>query len=1337
MRTYNKTKSHQNIPRRNNAAEKNWNPINGSSISTSDTGIVSLSKGNVFYDLNDNEGARGTEFFSEVVVRDEYGNLVKMLRSSDIEDTSALGSYINNQTIHNSPNERLGYIDGRPSNAEKDANTKFTFSVDTNTTYEGSTTSTQFQLPLISSGTISMNVDWGDGTSDVITTYNQAETLHTYAASGVYTIKITNEVRGWQFINGGDKLKMNDISNWGQLNITEHSSFHGCSNMTATATDSPIISSTNLKNTFYSCTSFNGQIGNWDVRKVTQMHYMFYYCSVFNQPLNNWNTSSLTNAISMFRGCSNFNQNIDNWNVSSVTNMYGMFNDCFVFNQPLDSWDVTSCSSFVQMLMGCTLFNQPLNSWDISSTNNISMMFWNASNFNQPLNNWDTSSVVSMSYLFRYASNFNQDLGSWDIRSVTSMTDIMRGVTLGTSNYDSLLTGWLGSPTLGSELVTNGDFDGNTTGWTEVNINTTFSPLLFTNTANNGSIRQNFTTIVGRRYKLSGDILSGAWAVYASTSTSTGGSLGSITVTGDLIFTATTTTTYVLCYLVGGSGTEGVIDNVSVKEVFNAPPLDLVPNFGGSEYKLYGDAETARNELVNNYGWTITDGGGVLPTDESFEFSVDTNSQTLGTEMVNNGDFSDRTTGWSDSNTAASATQTLVAGGLEMYSGTVADNSNRMSRTTPSYMNGQIGKTYILTITATDFVGANQGYIRLDGVYDSSNIISFSASTTSVTFVAYRDFTLIQFFAGSSNKYYTINDVSLKEVLSDTDQFQLPLISSGDINMVVHWGDTTTSNITSYNESITLHTYPSPGTYTINIYREVKGWKFAQGGDRLKMGVISNWGGFNVTNSSSFYGCSYMTCTATTAPIVSTTDLLQTFRNCHLFDGAIGNWDVRNVTDLYGLLYGCNSFNQPLNNWDTSSATRTRYMFYNCNEFNQPINNWEMKYVGDMGRMFLSATNFDQNISQWDITSATDMTRFMEGVTLSTTNYDELLMQWEDSGSVQEPELVSNGDFSEEGVELLGNADFAIYEPSAQSNLVGGVQFDDWSENPSTGKRTLSTISNGFRNEVVEQQTSTWQQRVYQSVSSDLVIGKTYRFKATFSTSDGSSIVVAIQTLGSQNRQAGATYTTEVGVPQSIDIYFVCDNNTYQYVDLWATTLQEIGESYTASEISIKEVGQDWTLSANASVENSELIFNANSINVYTIQPLFAAGLYDGKTLKISYQVTENTLVGNGALRLGGYTGSSIMPIMTNINSDVGVHSINIIVDTSGNNNAIDLWITSAYSSGSIKINNISIKEVLNSPPIGITTNFGGSRYTAEAIPARESLVNSYGWTIVDGGESV
>ena len=46
----------------------------------------------------------------------------------------------------------------------------------TATTYTGSTANNQIRLPLISTGTYKFTVNWGDSTSDNITTWNQAET---------------------------------------------------------------------------------------------------------------------------------------------------------------------------------------------------------------------------------------------------------------------------------------------------------------------------------------------------------------------------------------------------------------------------------------------------------------------------------------------------------------------------------------------------------------------------------------------------------------------------------------------------------------------------------------------------------------------------------------------------------------------------------------------------------------------------------------------------------------------------------------------------------------------------------------------------------------------------------------------------------------------------------------------------------------------------------------------------------------------------------------------------------------------------------------------------------
>ena len=178
-----------------------------------------------------------------------------------------------------------------PSGAAADLN--FTFSV--NTATAGSTTSTQFKLPFIALGFTTVDVDWGDGNTDTITSPGQAETLHTYSSSGIYTIKIANVVNGWQFANLGDKDKINVVSNCGQLNLNTNLSFYGCSNMTWTATDAPTIGTTDLSGTFRECTVFDGNINNWDVSGVNKMFAFLYLANSFTGALDNWDIGNVTN----------------------------------------------------------------------------------------------------------------------------------------------------------------------------------------------------------------------------------------------------------------------------------------------------------------------------------------------------------------------------------------------------------------------------------------------------------------------------------------------------------------------------------------------------------------------------------------------------------------------------------------------------------------------------------------------------------------------------------------------------------------------------------------------------------------------------------------------------------------------------------------------------------------------------------------------------------------------------------------------------------------------------------------------------------------------------------
>jgi len=149
---------------------------------------------------------------------------------------------------------------------------------------------------LISTGTYNFTVRWGDGSSDVITAWDQAAVTHQYASTGTYQISIIGTLQGWQFNNGGDRLKILNISEWGPLTLTTNAAFYGCSNMTCTATDAPTIATTSLDSTFRTCSVFNGAIGNWDVSSVTSMIAMLRSCTAFDRSLADWDVSALTTA---------------------------------------------------------------------------------------------------------------------------------------------------------------------------------------------------------------------------------------------------------------------------------------------------------------------------------------------------------------------------------------------------------------------------------------------------------------------------------------------------------------------------------------------------------------------------------------------------------------------------------------------------------------------------------------------------------------------------------------------------------------------------------------------------------------------------------------------------------------------------------------------------------------------------------------------------------------------------------------------------------------------------------------------------------------------------------
>ena len=277
---------------------------------------------------------------------------------------------------------------------------QFVFTIDTENTSSGSSLNTQFMMPLVSGGSYNATVNWGDGSSDTITSYNQQEVTHTYSSAGQYEISIEGTLQGWQFNNAGDRLKMLDVKQWGVLNLSTDRAFNGCSNLNASATDAPTVSTTSLERMFGDCTNFNGAIGNWNTSNITDMSYCFVNASTFNKPLNSWDLSNVTDIQQMFFEATSFDQDLNSWNTSNVDNMFSVFYNCSQFNGDIYSWDTTNVENMSFMFYNCDLFDQSLAAWNIGNVSNFTNFMQNAtglstSNYDATLIAWALQSVNS------------------------------------------------------------------------------------------------------------------------------------------------------------------------------------------------------------------------------------------------------------------------------------------------------------------------------------------------------------------------------------------------------------------------------------------------------------------------------------------------------------------------------------------------------------------------------------------------------------------------------------------------------------------------------------------------------------------------------------------------------------------------------------------------------------------------------------------------------------------------------------------------------------------------------------------------------------------------------
>ncbi len=525
---------------------------------------------------------------------------------------------------------------------EANATTLVSFDTQWNTTNPGVSASNQITLPLSASGSYNFVVEWGDGTLDTITAFDQPEITHSYSSTGTYDVKISGVCDSWIFNNSGDKEKLLNISAWGSFRHTSgNGGFFGCSNMTITATDGLVITSTTMNGFFQNCssittipgietwdvstvtafntcfqgvTNFNQSLNNWDVSNVTGAGFgsMFRGCSSLNQDFDNWDVSGASQTASMFFGCSSFNGNVTTWDFSNISNTNAMFFGCVSFNQDISGWVTTSLTDTTSMFSGCQSFNQNISGWDFSNVFRSGSMFNDCFVFNQNVGLWDTSSLENAGGMFRDCIVFNQNLNGWN----TSLLENAGSMFFGCTAFNGNVTTWnTGSVTNMKDMFLNcSSFNQDISGWNTANVTTMetmFSGCTIFNQDISGWNVANVTDMTGMLNNCSAfNQPIGNWtttSLQEANQMLAGTAAFDQSLAGWDITNVTTFDDFMNIAGISTANYDATLIAWEAQAVQNNVPLDM----GSSQYTIGGAAQTARANLIADHLWVIVDGGGV------------------------------------------------------------------------------------------------------------------------------------------------------------------------------------------------------------------------------------------------------------------------------------------------------------------------------------------------------------------------------------------------------------------------------------------------------------------------------------------------------------------------------------------------------------------------------------------------------------------------------------------------------------------------------------------------------------------------------------------------------
>ena len=710
----------------------------------------------------------------------------------------------------------------------------------------------------------------------------------TYPVSGQYEMVISGAFPRTQM---GSTSRQINVVQWGNIAFESFQGMFGqTTNIQISALDAPNMSNaTSMNGMFADATNFNSNINHWDVSTITDMSELFIFASfynqplsdwdvgnvtnmartfrglhVFNQPLNSWDVSSVVDMTGMFENAWDFNQPLNNWNVSSVTTMDNMFYAAYDFNQSLNGWNVSSVTSMIDMFNAATSFNQSLNNWNVSNVTNMSGMFNGAAAFNQTINTWNTSLVVDMNSMFATATAFNQSLNNWNVSNVTNMSGMFYAATA----FNEPLNNWnVGSVTSMDVMFAGAtSFNQPLNNWNTSSV-TSMNNMFFSASAFNRSL--------------------GAWNV------------SNVTSMQDMF---------------GGAeffGPDSKLSRNNYDSTLNgwaAQSLQSDVIFGAGD-SVYCGAATSRQDIIDNYNWTITDGGldcSFAAGGDPFIFRVDTARSIVEPDAF-------RLNGIDNTYT---------------YNYSVDCNNDGIAELT-----NQTGQSICTYPSPGEYEIAITGQVpRL--FFNAATYNNKIIDVLQWGDIEWRSMELM--FENSPLQISATDAPDLTNVTSMEGMFSLSQVFNSDIS---HWD---VSNITDMSDMFL--------------------------GARAFNQPLDSWNTSNVTDMSFMFSEAFVFNQPLNSWNVSNvTDMSFMFfayGSESAFNQPLDSWNTSNVTDMSFMLYAA-SFDQPLGGWDMSSVTQAEYMLRALS-----VENYDDTLIGWSGQILQSNVGFGADNSNYCLAEA-------------------------------------------------------------------------------------------------------------------------------------------------------------------------------------------------------------------------------------------------------------------------------------------------------------------------------------------------------------------------------